>query len=128
MATKRRPGASRPVQIAEQVKQVISTMLSDGSIKDPRIQSAGLVTITDVEMTPDLKLARVFLSIFPEDVKVMKDVMKGLRSASNVIKRGLHDRLELRFTPEITFAIDTSVATGARIETILREIKDDSDD
>jgi ribosome-binding factor A len=126
MATKRRQ-KSRPVQIAEQVRQSISTMLSDGSIKDPRLHlGTAMVTITDVEMTSDLKLARVFLSVFPEDEKVIKDILKGLRSASSEIKRELHDRLGLRYTPQLEFHFDASVATGARIETILREISDEA--
>jgi ribosome-binding factor A len=114
-------GSSRPIQVGEAVRQAIGTMLSEGAIKDPRLSSA-MVTVTDVEMTPDLKLARVYVSVFPEDDELMKGVIKGLRSAANHIKRELSARLELRYTPTLSFGFDKSIAQGARIEALIHEI------
>lgn len=98
-------------------------MLTDGSIKDPRFRDK-LITITDAEITPDLKLARVYFSVFPSDAEVLKNVMKGLRSAAKEMKREISHRLDLRFTPELEFRFDESLEEGYKIESILREIRE----
>jgi ribosome-binding factor A len=124
-----RPGkkaSGRQMQVADAVRQEISQMLLDGSIKDPRLHNT-MVTITDAEMTPDLRIARVYFSVFPSDDEVLKNVLKGLRSASKEIKRELSMRLELRSTPDVEFFLDKSVAEGAKIEGILREIRESED-
>jgi ribosome-binding factor A len=126
-----RPGkkaTGRQVQVASAIRQEIGTMLTDGSIKDPRLQLEGkLVTITDTEITPDLKLARVYFSVFPSDAETLKNVLKGLRSAARQMKREVSDRLGLRFTPDLEFRLDASIEEGAKIESILREIRDSED-
>src|SRR5262245_55290612 len=98
-----RPGkkaGGRAASVAEGVRQELSSMLTDGAIKDPRLSNV-LLTITDVEMTPDLKLARVYFSVFPSDDDALKAVAKGLRSANGEMKRGISARLGLRFTPDL---------------------------
>jgi ribosome-binding factor A len=109
------------VQIGESVRQAIGTMLADGAIKDPRL-SAAMITVTDVEMTPDLKLARVYVSVFPEDEALMVGALKGLRSAASAMKREIGARLGLRYTPTLSFELDGSIANGARIEALIHEI------
>lgn len=122
-APERRKASSRSAQVAEAVRQAIGSMLTDGSIKDPRLE-ADLITITDVEMTPDLRIARVFFSVFPEEEESMKRVLRGLRSASSEMKREIATRLGLRFTPMLEFRLDQSVAYGSKIESLLREIRE----
>lgn len=118
----------RQVQVASAIRQEIGTMLTDGSIKDPRLQLEGkLVTITDTEITPDLKLARIYFSVFPSDTEVLKSVLKGLRSASKEMKREISHRLDLRFTPDLEFRLDESIEEGAKIENLLREIRESED-
>jgi ribosome-binding factor A len=116
-------GGQRPAQVADAVRQSIGGMLTGGAIKDPRLEGK-LITVTDVEMTPDLRLARVFVSVFPEDEKLITEVMRGLKSARNEIKRIISRDLGLRLTPSLEFRLDPSVAQGARIEMLLREIRD----
>lgn len=116
----------RPTQVASALRQEISMMLTDGSIKDPRLSSqTRMITVTDVETTPDLKLARVYFSVFPTDDAGLKEVLKGLRSAAKEMRREVSDRLALRYTPSLEFFLDESIAEGAKIETILREIRDE---
>jgi ribosome-binding factor A len=120
-------GGGRPAQVGQAVKQVLGELLNSGGIKDPRLEGR-MVTITDVEMTNDLAIGRVFFSVFPEDEKVCTEVLKGLMSASPRMKRAIADELQLRHTPSLEFRLDKSLAHGARIEQLLREIKDSEPD
>jgi ribosome-binding factor A len=86
-------------------------------IKDPRI---GFVTVTDVEVTDDLKNAKVFVSIYGDD---KERTFKGLRSASAFIRTELGRRMRLKFVPEILFRFDSTVEKGAHIMELLREIE-----
>ena len=121
---KRRSGPSaRPVQVGEQIRQCLSEMLLEGSIKDHRLAAASMVTVTEVRMTSDLRLGRVLVSVFPDEEAVVLEVFAGLASATGQIKREIGKRLRLRFTPELRFLVDDSMAYGARIEAVLREIE-----
>ncbi|MCB9653722.1 MAG: 30S ribosome-binding factor RbfA [Deltaproteobacteria bacterium] len=119
-----RSGGGRPVQVGELVRQTLSEVLHEGRIKDPRLDKASLVTLTGVDMSPDLKMARCFVSIFPDDAVTVADVLEGLGSASNEMKRILSARTGLRFTPQLRFDYDGSIANGARIEALLRDVAD----
>lgn len=122
--TKRRGGGARPVQVGEQVRQALSEMLRDGVLKDPRLAAASLVTVTEVKMTPDLKLARSYVSVYGADDP--DSVIEGLNAAAKVAQREIGDRLELRYTPKIEFARDDSIAYGAKIEALLSDIRRES--
>jgi len=97
-------------------------MLLEGAVKDRRVSAASMVTITEVRMTPDLKLGRVLVSVFPDDEPLVLEVFAGLESAKNQIKKEVSRRLRLRYTPELRFLVDDSMAYGARIEAVLKEI------
>lgn len=86
-------------------------------IKDPRI---GFVTITDVEVTDDLRNAKVFVSVYGGD---KEDTLKGLKSASAFIRSELGRRMRLRVVPELLFRFDSTVEQGAHIMELLREIE-----
>lgn len=127
-ADPRRSGPSRPVQVGDALRQALAELLAEGTLKDPRL-SGVMVTITDVEMSPDLRLARVFFSLFPsDDPAVVKGVWKALAAGRGELKRHLGPRLSLRFVPDLEVRLDPSVAEGAKIETILREIRDSERD
>jgi len=85
------------------------------TVKDPRVSEA-FVSITGVEVTPDLKYAKIFYSHMQGDKKAVK---KGLDSSAPYIRGQLARNLNLRITPELTFVEDTSIAYGARIEKII---------
>jgi ribosome-binding factor A len=113
-----KPTFKRAARVSDQMKQEIADILMR-KIKDPRI---GFVTITDVEITDDLKNAKVFVSVYGGD----KDAsLKGLKSASPFIRSELGRRMRLRVVPEILFRFDSTVEQGAHIMELLRDIEQD---
>lgn len=89
------------------------------SVKDPRVSDA-FISVTAVDVTPDLKYAKVYYSCLSGN---KKDVAKGLRQASGYMRTQLAKTLNLRMTPELTFIEDASVEHGARIAKILENIE-----
>ncbi len=107
----------RANRVAEQMKKEVGAIISQ-KIKDPRV---GFVTVTDVEVTGDLQQATIYISVLGSDSKV-EDTLKGLSKAKGFIRTEIGQRIRLRITPEIEFKIDTSVAYGNRIDTLLRQV------
>lgn len=103
-------------RINEEVQKELSALLR--TLKDPRLQG-GLVTITHVDTTSDLRYAKIFVSAL--DKSQEKDVLKGLKSASGYLRRELGRSLQLRYTPELQFVGDDSIQQGAHILEMLRD-------
>ena len=99
-------------------------MLTDGTVKDPRVEAA-MATITEVEVSPDLQHARAFVSVFTDDIQTRNEVMAGLAAARPGMQRALASRIAMRYTPRVKFEYDGSIEQGARIEALLNEIRDD---
>ena len=110
----------RPDRVAAAIHEEIATFLND-RVKDPRV--TGMVTVTGVEITRDLRHARVFVSIMGSD-KEKAETEEGLASLATHLRSHLGRTLRLRVAPEIEFRLDASVAHAARIETLLSQIKD----
>ena len=91
-------------------------------LKDPRI---GFVTVTDVEMTGDLRSAKIFVSIMGDEQQI-KNSLDGLQSALGFIRREIGQRIKIRFTPEISFALDTSLDYGDHIQKLLLKVEGDT--
>ena len=108
--------SNRIGRINEEIQRELSALLR--TVKDPRLQS-GLVTITHVDTTSDLRYSRVFVSALNKEQE--KDVMKGLRSAAGYLRRELGAALRLRYTPELVFERDDSIDKGAHILGLLRD-------
>lgn len=106
----------------DRINTEIQRELSDlfRSVKDPRVSGA-MLTITHVDTTSDLRYARVYISAL--DRTDEKDLMKGLKSASGWLRRELGQRLTLRYTPELQFFADDSIAYGAHILDMLNHVK-----
>lgn len=113
----------RPRRVAELIKEEISQMLLQDEIKDPRI---GFVTITDVEVSGDLRHAKVFVSVL-DDGEAKEETIAGLKNAVGYVRRELGQRLHLRHTPEILFRYDDSIKRGTKIFKILEELKEEED-
>jgi ribosome-binding factor A len=109
----------RATRVAEEVRVELSQLLVEG-VKDPHI---GFVTVTDVEMSDDLRQARVFVSVYGPEGQVRRS-LAALGRAASYLRRELGHRLRLRYTPELKFSQDESIARGARIETLLKKIED----
>ena len=102
----------------EDIQRVLSDLLR--SIKDPRVNQ-GLLSITGVETTGDLRWCKVYLSVL--GLSDEKQLMKGLKSASGWLRRELSHSLSLRYTPELVFQLDRSIETGAHINSILNSLE-----
>jgi ribosome-binding factor A len=105
-------------RVGDRIREEISDLLHR-KVKDPRI---GFVTITDVEVTTNLRLAKVYYSVMGSDADRQR-AAQGLDSASGFIKRELSSRLHLKFMPEIVFHYDPTVEYGDRMERIFRDLK-----
>jgi ribosome-binding factor A len=99
------------------IQQEISELLVR-KIKDPRLE---LITITGVEVSPDLQMARVYFSRFGNPDEIRRG-QEGLQSAAGFIKRELGQRMKLRRVPDLEFIHDTSFEYGDRIESLLKDL------
>jgi len=107
--------SNRIGRINEEIQRELSSLLRN--LKDPRLQN-GLLTITHVDTTSDLRYSRIFISAFNKEQE--KEMIKGLKSASGYLRRELGSALKLRYTPELQFIADDSIRQGAHILEMLR--------
>ena len=106
--------SNRIGRINEEVQRELAVLIP--TVKDPRV--TGMISVTAVEVTQDLKYAKVYISVLDKDDG--GQVLKGLKSAAGYLRRELGRRLNLRSTPELTFFQDDSMAKGAHILEMLR--------
>lgn len=107
----------RPEKVREFVKEQVSEIIQH-HLKDPRI---GFVSVTDVEVSADLRHAKVFVSVLG-NAQAKADTMAGLQSAVGYVRGELGRRLQMRFTPEILFRLDESIERGTRVVSLLRDV------
>lgn len=113
--------ARRPDRVAEGIREEVATFLAEG-VKDPRI--VAFVTVTGVDVTRDLRHAKVFVSVMgTEEEKAA--TFEGLASVASHLRPRVGRALRLRLAPEISFHADESLARASRIETLLAQIKDE---
>ena len=115
------PLPHRLPRVEQEIQKEISQMLLR-ELKDPRL---GFVTITRIEATKDLRLARVYYSVMGDDAKQEKS-KKALEAANGFIRKRLGERLRLRVTPEIQFYRDDSIERNLRITKLLDGLKGES--
>ena len=133
--------SNRIGRINEEIQRELSALIP--AVKDPRV--SGMISVTAVETTPDLKYAKVHISVLDKsnEAQVLKGlksaggylrredlaafsgerVLKGLRSASGWLRRELGSALKLRYTPELVFQLDDSIDKGAHILELLRSVE-----
>lgn len=114
------PNNNRFERINEEYRKEISTII-DNKLKNPNV--TGLISVTKVKVTPDLKFAKVYVSIL--NSKNIKDTLAGLKKSAGFIRSELARTVNLRNTPEIIFELDESLEYGARIDSILKDIMKD---
>ena len=100
---------------AQEIQRELAALIR--TVKDPRVH--GLVSVTAVDTTPDLRYAKIYVSVL--DKSDVKEVVKGLKSAGGYLRRELGRALSLRYTPELQFIADDSIAYGAHILEVLRD-------
>ena len=116
-------GSVRVEKIQELIKQEASEIIMR-ELKDPRI---GFVTVTEVDVSSDLRNAKLYLIILGSD-KQIEDTWKGLNSSLGFIRRELAHRIRLKFITEIKFLMDTSLQYSAHIQELLIKVQKDEED
>ncbi len=111
----------RPDRVGEQIRDILSEVLARGEVHDPGI---GFITLTRVQVSPDLQMARVFYTSLG-DQKARADTSRALQRATGFFRRQIGARLQLRRVPEVEFRFDESIANQDRIEQILRDIHEE---
>ena len=114
MATSRRVS-----RVAELIKREVSQMLLQ-DIKDDRV-GAGMVSVTDVDVSGDLQHAKIYVSIYGTD-EARQQIMAGLKSATGYIRSELGHRVRLRRTPEVIFQEDRSIERGTKVLSLLNQL------
>ena len=109
--------SNRIGRINEEIQRELSALIR--TVKDPRVH--GLVSVTAVDTTADLRYAKVYVSVL--DQSDVGEVVKGLKSAGGYLRRELGRALQLRYTPELIFVEDDSINQGAHILSMLRDRK-----
>jgi len=114
------PDHHRHERVGEEIAHEINAMLA-GELKDPRLE--GNVCVSEVRVQPDMKHARVFVSVRTENSKEQADAIKALEHASGFIRHELIERLQLRRLPDLHFTLDLSQEHVERIEQLLKQMK-----
>ncbi|MBQ3079277.1 MAG: 30S ribosome-binding factor RbfA [Clostridia bacterium] len=109
-------GFDRIDRISEEVRRALDAIIRD-EVSDPRV--GGTWSIPRAEVTRDLRYCRVRISVLESDKR--KDMMAALKSASGFIRRELGRKVDLRYTPELIFELDTNIEYAAHIAEVLRE-------
>jgi len=107
---------ARLERVRTAIREEVSAILR--GFKDPRL---GFVSVTDVEVSKDARVAKVFVSVLGDD-RAKEDTLKALASGTGFVRRELGQRLQLRHVPEIIFRFDSSIERGTRIQALLREL------
>ena len=115
--------SNRIGRINEEIQKELASLLRN--LKDPRVQDT-MISITRVETTPDLRYAKVYVSFLQEEKA--KDALKGLKSAGGYLRRELGRTLNLRYTPEINWALDDSITYGAKMLKLINSLEVKNDD
>ena len=108
--------SNRIGRINEEIQRELSNLIR--TVKDPRVH--GLVSITAVDTTSDLRWAKIYVSVL--DKSDVNEVVKGLKSAGGYLRRELGGKLSLRYTPELLFERDDSMAEGAHILELIEKL------
>ncbi len=111
---------TRAERLAEVIRAEASEIILQG-LNDPRI---GFVSITGVEVSHDLRHAKIFVSVFG-DAETKQRTMEGLERATGHVRSELGRRLSIRFTPGILFRLDDSIERGTRIASLLLEVTEE---
>jgi ribosome-binding factor A len=109
----------RAIRVGELLKEEISQIVLR-EMKDPRI---GFVSITDVEVSGDLRHAKVFISVYGTD-KEKEETLAGLQQAQGFVRKLVGERVKIHHTPEIIFRYDDSIENGVHISEIIKDLKD----
>ena len=115
--------SNRINRINEEIQKCLADRIRE--LKDPRV-STTMISITRVETTPDLRYTKVYVSFLEENKAA--DAMKGLKSAAGWLRREIGHALNLRYTPQIMWALDDSIVYGAKLLELINSLEVSDDD
>jgi ribosome-binding factor A len=115
--------SQRMERVAGEVRAVLGEALARDEIKDPRVRGAGLITVTHVRVSGDLRHARAFFTVHGLDEAALDRVRAGLDHASGYFRQAIARRLRMKVAPAVTFEVDKVFEQAARVEQLLREIE-----
>ena len=110
----------RTTRVAELLREELADLILR-EVKDPRV-GRGLISITEVQVSPDLRRATVYVSHLGKSEEERVDALKGLENSAHFMHRELMHRLKLRHVPELVFRFDPSIERGARLASLINEV------
>lgn len=119
-----RKSYSRSARISQQIKRELSEMIQRNQIKDDRI--GGMISITEVKVSGDLRDVKVFFSVYGEEEQKI-GTLAALDDAKGYIRGEICRRLSMRFAPDLTFKLDSSLEEGQKVLELLNKIKQDEE-
>ncbi len=114
--------SQRTERVAGEIRAVLGAVLARQDIKDPRVRNAGLITVTHVRLSGDLRQARVYFTVHGASEDATEAVRRGLESAAGYLRRAVADRLRTKATPTLSFEADRVLEQASRVEALLREV------
>jgi ribosome-binding factor A len=115
--------SQRLERIAGEVRAVLGEVLARDEIKDPRVRGVGLITVTHVRVSGDLRHAKALFTVHGLDEPALERVRAGLDHASGYFRHAIARRLRTKVSPAVTFEVDHVFEQATRVESLLREIE-----
>jgi ribosome-binding factor A len=113
--------SQRVDRVAGEVRAILGEVLARDEIKDPRVRGAGLITVTHVRVSGDLRHARALFTVHDADAATLERVRQGLDHASGYFRQAIARRLRMKVAPAVKFEVDKVFEQAERVEKILRE-------
>jgi len=113
--------SQRLERVAGEVRAILGEVLARDEIKDPRVRGAGLITVTHVRVSGDLRHARALFTVHDADAATLERVRQGLDHASGYFRQAIARRLRMKVAPAVKFEVDKVFEQAERVEKILRE-------
>jgi len=112
----------RSARVGATVQTALGSIFREG-LRDPRLQAAGLITVTGVKVTADLSIATVYVMATHEAPEVIEEMLLGFESAAPFLRSEVTRRVSLKRSPQLKFFLDPAIRQGRRIDAILRDME-----
>jgi ribosome-binding factor A len=109
-------------RLAMEIREILGGIVARQEIKDPRVQDGGLITITHVRLTGDLRQATALFTVHGADAAALERVKRGLCHAGGYLRRRLGQELSVKIIPSVSFEIDRVFEQEARVDALLRQV------
>lgn len=120
---RKQPEGQRQLRVGEEIRHVLSGALQRGGFDDPALENPSLITVTQVQIAPDLKNATVF--VMPLGGRNLPETLEALNAQAYYFQREIAHQMKIKFTPKLRFKADDTFGEAAKIERILKQINSD---